>query len=329
MDRPVRIAGTGSYLPERVLSNADLEKMVDTTDEWIVTRTGIRERRIASEKEATSDLSTAAAKRALKQAGVAAEDLDGIVVATMTPDMVMPNTGCLVQDRLGARKAACFGLEAACSGFTYGLEIGRQFVRSGAMDHVLVIGAEKLSSFTDWQDRSTCVLFGDGAGAAVLAPDQDGAGHRLITTVIGANGGLADLLKVPGGGSRRPASAETVHERQHFIKMAGREVFKYAVTEMCNAGRDALKRCGLTTEDVDWVVPHQANIRIIQAVAERLKVGLEKWYLNIDRCGNMSAASVAVAFDELVRSGRVQSGDILLMIVFGGGFTWGASVVQW
>jgi len=325
--RPVAIAGTGSYLPERVLTNADLEKMVDTNDEWIVTRTGIRERRIAKPEEKTSDMAAAAARRALRQAHVPASSLDGIVVATLTPDMVMPNTACIVQDVLGAKKAGCFDIEAACSGFTYGLDIGRHFVASGAMDNVLVVGVEKLSTVIDWEDRTTCILFGDGAGAAVLQSRDPG--HHIVASAMGSNGTLADLLYIPAGGTRHPTTAQTVAEKLHYVRMGGREVFKHAVTQMCKVGRKALSNCGLNVEDVDWFIPHQANIRIIQAVADRLGTPMEKWFLNIERYGNMSAASAAVALDEAVRSGSVQDGDVVLMIVFGGGFTWGAMVLQW
>jgi 3-oxoacyl-[acyl-carrier-protein] synthase III len=326
--RRVRIAGTGSYLPERILTNADLQKMVDTTDEWILSRTGIRERHIAREDEATSDMCVAAARQAMESAGVSPMDIEMIIVGTITPDMPFPNTACLLQNAIGARKAFCFDLEAACSGFLYGVEVGRQFVSSGSMDTVLVLGADKLSCITDWQDRSTCILFGDGAGAAVLRPSEDGPG--ILGCVMGSDGSLAELLMLPGGGSRNPASERTVAERLHYMKMTGNEVFKHAVRCMCDASLKALQKCGLTLNDVDMIIPHQANMRIISAIASRLSGGnMDKFYVNLDRVGNVSAASVPVALDQAVRAGRVKRGDILLFVAFGGGFTWGATVVEW
>lgn len=321
------IAGTGSYLPERVMTNVDLESMVDTTDEWIRTRTGIRERRIAAPEEATSDMSAIAAARALEASGTAADEIDMIVVATVTPDMLFPCTACFVQDKIGARNAFCFDMEAACSGFLYGLETARRFIAGGGVRTALVIGAEKLSSITDWQDRATCVLFGDGAGAAVVRACDGSRG--ILGTVMGSDGRLTDLLKVPGGGSRNPAAAATIEQRLHYMKMTGNEVFKHAVRCMCEAGSKVLEQCGMTIDDVDCVIPHQANMRIIKAIANRLGNSIDKFYVNLDRVGNMSAASVPVALDEAVRSGRITSGDIVLSIVFGGGFTWGASLMEW
>lgn len=325
--RAVAIVGTGAYVPERVLTNADLEKMVDTTDEWIVTRSGIRERHIARDDEATSDMAAEASRRALAQAGVAAADVDLIIVATVTPDMVFPNTACLVQNLIGAGKATCFDLEAACSGFLYGMNVAAQFIRGGTVKTALVIGAEKLSTVTDWEDRSTCVLFGDGAGAVVMQACD--APRGFLATVTGSDGSLADLLKIPGGGSRHPTSAETVKNRMHYMQMVGKEVFKNAVRSMGEAARNALEQSGLTLEDVGCVVPHQANIRIVEAIRERLGVAPEKFYVNLDRYGNMSAASIPVALDEAVRMGRIKSGDVVVLVAFGGGFTWGASVLRW
>jgi len=325
--RRVCIAGTGSYAPERVMTNADFEKIVDTSDEWIVTRTGIRERHMARDDETTSDMAAEAARRALAAAGIGPEEVQMIVVATITPDMPFPNTGCLVQDKIGARGAFCFDVEAACSGFVYALELGRQYVSSGALDTVLVIGAEKMSSMTDWTDRSTCVLFGDGAGAAVLRPCRRGRG--LMTSVMGSDGSLAELLMVPGGGSRNPTSHETVDKGLHYLKMEGREVFKYAVNNMTAAAREALEKSGLSLEDVACVIPHQANVRIIQAIAQRLHAPIEKFFINVDRYGNTSGASVGIAMDEAVRSGRVKAGDVVMLLVFGGGFTWGCSLLEW
>ncbi len=325
--RRVCIAGTGSYAPERVMTNADFEKIVDTSDEWIVTRTGIRERHMARDDETTSDMAAEAARRALAAAGIGPEEVQMIVVATITPDMPFPNTGCLVQDKIGARGAFCFDVEAACSGFVYALELGRQYVSSGALDTVLVIGAEKMSSMTDWTDRSTCVLFGDGAGAAVLRPCRRGRG--LMTSVMGSDGSLAELLMVPGGGSRNPTSHETVDKGLHYLKMEGREVFKYAVNNMTAAAREALEKSGLSLEDVACVIPHQANVRIIQAIAQRLHAPIEKFFINVDRYGNTSGASVGIAMDEAVRGGRVKAGDVVMLLVFGGGFTWGCSLLEW
>ncbi len=325
--RTCSITGVGSYVPERVLTNAELEKRVETTDEWIVTRTGIRERRLAAKNECTSDMATQAALRAMKRAGVTAEQLDLIIVATVTPDMVFPSTACLVQRKLGARRAAGFDLEAACSGFIYGLEIGQQFIMSRTYDTVLVIGAEKLSTIVNWKDRNTCVLFGDGAGAAILQNRPQS--HGLLTAVMGADGDKADLLCVPGGGSRCPASSESVAAGLHFLRMEGRETFKSAVQAMCTAATEAMRRCEIEISQIKCVIPHQANRRIIDAVGERLGARPEQLFINVDRYGNTSAASVAIALDEAVDSGRIQRGDLVLLVVFGGGLTWGAAVIEW
>ncbi len=325
--RTCSITGVGSYLPDRVLRNSDLERMVDTTDEWITTRTGIRERRVAAEHEFTSDLATEAARRALQNAGVGPESVDLIIVCTITPDMLFPATACLVQARLGATRAAAFDLEAACSGFLYGLEVGQQFVVSRTCETVLVIGAEKLSSIIDWKDRNTCVLFGDGAGAVVLQHRPHS--HGLLTTVMGADGTKADALCMPGGGSRCPASAQSVAARLHYLRMDGRETFKNAVTSMYQAACAALDRCGLRIEDIRCIIPHQANRRIIDAVAERLGARPDQVFVNLDRYGNTSAASVVIALDEAVRSGRIQRGDLVLLVAFGAGLTWAAAIVEW
>ena len=322
-----RIVATGSYLPERVLTNTELEQMVDTSDEWIQARTGIRERHIAAEGQATSHMAAAAGRRALASARLEASELDALIVGTITPDMIFPSTACFVQEQIGANRAFCLDVGAACSGFLFGLETARGMLSSGTARTAMVIGAEKLSSITDWEDRTTCVLFGDGAGAAVLQPSADG--HGIMASVMGSDGGLAELLHVPGGGSRRPTTRETVSQRLHYMKMAGREVFKHAVRCMCDAGQKALLKSGLTIDDVDCVIPHQANMRIIKVVADRLGTTLDHFYVNLDRVGNMSGASVPVALDEAVRAGRVKQGDIVLFVVFGGGFTWGASVMKW
>jgi 3-oxoacyl-[acyl-carrier-protein] synthase-3 len=325
--RTCAIAGVGAYVPARVLTNADLEKMVDTTDEWITTRTGIKERRIAAKDEFTSDLAAKAAQRAMKAAGVTGEQIDLIALATITPDMVFPSTACLVQQKIGARRAAAFDLEAACSGFIYGLEIAQQFIMSRTYDTVLVIGAEKLSSIVDWQDRNTCVLFGDGAGAAVL--QNRTTSHGLLTAVMGADGGKADLLHMPGGGSRCPATVESVAARLHYLHMEGKETFKHAVQAMMSAAQEALRRCEVDISQIKCVIPHQANRRIIDAVGERLGAKPGQLFVNLDRYGNTSAASVAIALDEAVNSGRIQRGDLILLVVFGAGLTWGAAVIEW
>ena len=325
--RTASIVGTGSYAPEKVLTNKDLEKLVDTTDEWIVTRTGIRERHIAANDQATSDLGAEASRRALADAGVDAKDVDMILCATITPDMGFPNTGCFIQKKLGAKNAFCFDLEAACSGFVYGLEIGRQFISTGAAETVLVVGGEKMTSILDWNDRNTCVLFGDAAGAVVL--QSRGAERGVMPAVLGADGSLAELLMLPAGGSRNPATEDTVKQRLHYLKMAGREVFKHAVNNMVQASKDAMARNGLTSDDIDWVIPHQANLRIIEAIGDRLGTPKEKLIINLDRYGNTSAATIVVALDELARSGRLKKHHKILLVAFGGGFTWGASVVEW
>ena len=325
--RSVSIVGTGSYLPKRVLTNADLAKMMDTTDEWITTRTGIKERHIAAADQATSDLAAEAARRALRQAGLTAEDLDMIIVATVTPDMFFPSTACFVQKAIGAGRAVCFDLEAACCGFLFALETARQFVGSGAITTAMVIAAEKLTAITDWEDRSTCVLFGDGAGA-VIVRNRPGV-RGIIATAMASDGNLGHLLSFPGGGSRNPATVQTVKDRLHFLKMAGKEVFKYAVGSMLSASKEALKKANMTIDDVDCVIPHQANMRIIRAVGERLGSPIEKYYNILERTGNMSAASIPVALDEAVRAGFIKHGAIVLMMAFGGGFTWGATLLEW
>jgi 3-oxoacyl-[acyl-carrier-protein] synthase-3 len=314
-------------VPEKILTNSDLEKMVETSDEWIMTRTGIKERHIAAADEFTSDLGAQAALRAMKMAGVTADQIDLIIVATITPDMPFPSTACLVQRKIGAKRAAAFDLEAACSGFIYGLEIGQQFIMSRTYKTVLVIGAEKLSSIVDWTDRNTCVLFGDGAGAAILQ-NRPGS-HGLLTAVMGANGDDADLLYMPGGGSRCPASNESIASRQHYLHMAGKETFKSAVQAMQKAAEESLRRCELTIEQIKCVIPHQANRRIIDAVADRLGATPEQLFVNLQKYGNTSAASVAIALDEAVEAGRVQRGDLILLVVFGAGLTWGAAVIEW
>ena len=313
--------------PEKVLTNADLEKLVETSDEWITTRTGIKERRIAAENEFTSDLGAEAALRAMNRCGVTAAQIDLIIVATITPDMPFPSTACLVQQKIGATRAAAFDLEAACSGFIYGLEIAQQFIMSRTYDTVLVIGAEKLSAITDWTDRNTCVLFGDGAGAAILQSRP--SSHGLLTAVMGADGRKSDLLFMPGGGSRCPATADSVKSRLHYLQMNGKETFKNAVQAMQTAAEEALRRCEIEISQIKCIIPHQANRRIIDAVGERLGARPGQLFVNLEKYGNTSAASVAIALDEAVESGCIQRGDLILLIVFGAGLTWGAAVIEW
>jgi 3-oxoacyl-[acyl-carrier-protein] synthase-3 len=325
--RTVSIIGTGSYVPERILSNAELEKSVDTTDEWIVTRTGIRERRIAGPEEFTSHMAAKAAQRALDQAQVKPEEVDLIILATVTPDTFFPSTACHVQRHLGAVNAACFDISAACSGFLYGIEVAQQFISNHTYNTVLVIGADKLSSIVNWSDRNTCVLFGDGAGAAVLRY-RDGS-HGVITTYMGSDGRHADILHMPGGGCALPVTKENYDQRLNTLHMNGRETFKHAVTSMLTAANKALEQSGLTVDDLKCIIPHQANMRIIEALADRFKVPLAKFHTNLDRYGNTSAAAVAIALDEANRTGRFEVGDHILMVVFGGGLTYASSVVQW
>ena len=323
-----RIAGTGAASPDRVLTNADLERMVNTSDEWIVTRTGISERRIASEGEATSDLAERAGRQALEAAGVDPIDVDLILVSTVTPDMFFPSTGCLLQDRLGASHAAAFDLSAACSGFIYGLSVADAYLRAGVMRNILLIGAETLSRVVDWNDRNTCVLFADGSGAALV---QRTTGHsRVLSTHLFADGSRGGQLIIPGGGSRYPISQKVLDENLVTIKMAnGNEVFKVAVRSMEEAAMAALKANGVEVSDIDLFVPHQANARIIYAMAQRLGLPRERVVVNIDRFGNTSAASIPIALDEAVRAGRLKSGDLLLLAAFGGGLTWGSALIRW
>ncbi len=323
----VGILGLGSYVPETVVTNKDLEKMVDTTDEWIIARTGIRERRIVYEGEATSDLATKAAQMALVDAGVSAKEIDLIVVATVTPDMPFPSVACLVQNNLRATNAAAFDITAVCSGFVYGLVIGSQFIKSGTYRKVLVIGAETLSKITDWTDRNTSIVFGDGSGAVVLGETPSGFG--ILGMNLGADGMGGDLLKVPAGGSRQPASEETVSQRLHFISMNGAEVFKFAVKIMGEAAIKALENANISPADIAYLVPHQANIRIIQAAAKRLGLPMDKVIVNVDKYGNTSAASIPIALAEAVQSGKIKNGDVIVLVGFGGGLTWASSVIKW
>lgn len=324
----VIIKGVGAYAPPKVVTNDDLSKLVETSDEWIRTRTGIRERRIAAENETTSDMAAKAAAEAIENAGIAPVDVDLVIVATVTPDMPFPNTACFVQAKLGLRKVPAFDVEAACSGFLYALDVAEGMLRSGRYKNALVIGAEKLSSITNWQDRTTCVLFGDGAGAVVLSTvDEPGVG--ILDTMLGADGSETGILCVPGGGSASPSTVETIERSLHYIQMQGNQVFKIAVRVMCNSAMEILTKSGYTADDVSLVIPHQANNRIIEALAQRLEIGLERFKINLDRYGNTSAASIPIALAEAHRNGRLKKGDLVLMVAFGGGLTWAAALIKW
>jgi 3-oxoacyl-[acyl-carrier-protein] synthase-3 len=325
--RTVSIVGTGSYVPDKVLTNDDLSHIVDTSDEWITTRTGIKERRIAAKDQYTSDMATKAAVAALDQAGISPAEVDLILVATATPDMTFPATACLVQTKIGATKAACLDVSAACAGFLFGIVIAEQFITSHTYETVLVIGAEKLTSITNWTDRNTCVLFGDGAGAAVLR--HRGGAHGVISTHMGSDGQFANILFMPGGGCRTPLTAENVDKNLQTIHMSGKDVYKQAVTAMLSACQKVIAQAGLTIDDIACVIPHQANVRIIEAIADRLKIPLSRFFVNLDRYGNTSAAAVAIALDEANRTGRIKKGDYVLLVVFGGGLTWASTIVEW
>ncbi len=328
MTAPYRaaITGLGAYLPERILTNAEIEKIVDTTDEWIRTRTGIRERRVAAPEQATSDLALPAAQEAIKNAGLTPQDLDLIIVATTSPDMIFPSASCYLQAKLGATCGA-FDLAAACSGFAYALSVAEGFIKSGIYKHVLVVGAETITRFIDWKDRGTCVLFGDGAGAAVISRSMDG--HGILASYLGADGNQSEILQIPAGGSRIPPSADSVASGQHYIRMAGPELFKIAVKTMDQAVRKVLAQENLQVSDINCLIPHQANNRILQAVADRLEIPAEKVFINVDRYGNMSSASTVVALYEAVKTGVVKKGDYVVLVAFGGGLTWGASLIKW
>ncbi len=324
----VRISGWGKCLPSRILSNHDLEKMVDTSDEWIRTRSGITERRVTPEGEFTSTIATVAAREALERAGVEADELDLIILATFTPDYPgLPATASLIQHALGAHNCGGFDLAAGCSGFVYGLVTGSQFVLSGTCRNVLVIGAETLSRVVDWKDRSTCVLFGDGAGAVVLSATEHEGG--LVSSVLGSDGSGFQHLIVPAGGSRHPASHETVENRQHYIKMNGREVYKFAARILPRAFNESLQKAGLKAGDVDLLIPHQANVRIIDSARESLGLDREAVYVNVDRYGNTSAASIPMALCEAIDEGKVREGSLLAMVAFGAGLTWGSALWRW
>jgi 3-oxoacyl-[acyl-carrier-protein] synthase-3 len=323
----VSLAGLGRYLPPKVLANSDLAKMVETSDEWIRTRTGISERRISGTDVASSDLAVPAAKQAMEQAGITADDLDMIIAATITPDMLCPSTACLIQAKLGAKRAGAFDLSAACTGFIYSLAVAHGLIATGSARNVLIVGTECLSRIVDWTDRNTCVLFGDGAGAAVVRP-SNGRGE-LLDTFLAADGTGEELIFIPAGGSRLPANRETTDQRLHFLKIKGQEVFKFAVTAFKRLVQCSVERCGIREEDIHLVVPHQVNVRIIDSALKGLKIARERVYVNLDRYGNTSAASVPIALSEAVEMGRLKPGDIVLMVAFGGGLTWGSAVVRW
>ncbi len=322
-----RIVGTASYAPKKVLSNHELARMIDTSDEWIVERTGIRERRIAADGENTSDLAYNASRKALDEAGVEGGELDLIIVATVTPDMFFPATACLLQDRLEARGRPAFDLSAGCAGFIFALSMADQAIRGGTARRVLVVGAEVLSRILNFEDRATCVLFADGAGAAVLVADQGDRG--IISTHMGSDGGNGYLIHIPGGGAAQPATHESIDKKLHYIRMQGNEVFKLAVRAMGDVSLKALRQNGLGPQDLALLIPHQANLRIITACAKRLGIPMEKVYVNIDRYGNTSSASIPMALDEAVREGRLVEGDLLLLTSFGAGLSWGAALIRW
>lgn len=326
MSKRAGISGIGYYVPEKVLTNFDLEKMVDTNDEWIRTRTGISERRVAEKGTGSSDLAYKASLGALKMAGIQPEDIGLIIVATSTPDMPLPSTACFLQEKLGAKNAAAFDLAAACSGFVYALVTAEQFIKSGMYKNVLIVGSDLITSYIDWTDRSTCVLFGDGAGAAVVTEVSKGG---ILASSIGSDGRYADLLKITCGGSRFPATSKTIEDKGHYLQMSGGEVFKLAVRGMSDAVAEALKKSGVTADEIKCFVPHQANLRIIDAVAERMHFPKEKIFINLEKYGNTSAASCAIALCEALEQGKFSKGDKIVIATFGSGLVWGATVVEW
>ncbi len=320
-----RIVATGSYLPAKVLSNQDLEKMVETSDTWIATRTGMKERRIAEADEFTSDMGLHAAQAALEQAGITPQEIDLILVATLTPDYVFPSTSCLLQARLGATRAAALDIQAACTGFLYGLMVAKGLVEAGAYRTVLLVAAEKLSSIVNYKDRNTCILFGDGAGACIIR--KEGPGMLIRDVSLGADGEQAEFLKMPAGGCRKPASVQTVQDHLHFIHMEGKEVFKHAVRRMEAACKESLSKAGFQEDEVAWLIPHQANIRIIEALARRFNVDMEKVFITLHKYGNTSASSLGIALDEFRREKKITEGGPILLVAFGAGLTWGSAVL--
>jgi len=325
--RTAVITGTGMSVPERIVTNRDLEQLVDTSDEWIRTRTGIQERRIAAAGEGVSRYAGEAARLAIEAAGVAPAEIDMIILATVTPDMPIPATSCLLQHQLGCVNASAFDMQAGCSGFIYAQSVAKQFLLTGRCRHVVVIGAELLSKYLDWKDRATCVIFADGAGAVVMSAGE--APRGVLASALHTDGTMTDFICLPGGGATNPPSAETIERRLHYIRMRGNETFKMAVRSLEDVCREVLSASGLTTDDVDWFIPHQANRRIIDAVGHRLGIDESRCFVNIERYGNTSAASIPIALDEAVRAGKVERGDVVLMAAFGAGLTWAGSVVRW
>ncbi len=329
MNKSIIIAGTGSYLPEKIITNHDIAQNVDTTDEWVYSRSGIKERRVAKPNEAASDMALISAKRALEDANLKPEDIDLVIVTTVTPDMMFPSTACILQAKLGIRNnIPCFDIEAACSGFVYGVEVASKMMKSGYYKNALVVSSEKISGILDWQDRNTCVLFGDGSGAAVLSTTEvENVG--ILDTVLGADGSDTATLKLPAGGSAIPTTKESVEKREHFLQMNGREVFKHAVKLMGEKSFEVIERYGITPDQLNLLIPHQANVRIIESVAKRLKLPMEKVFMNIEKYGNTSSASIPIALDEAKKAGKIHSGDYILFVAFGAGLTWGATLVKW
>lgn len=327
MSKGIGIIGTGSFLPEKVMKNCDLEKIVDTSDEWITARTGIKERRILEEGKATSDMAIEASKKALGDANLDPSDIDLVIVATMTGDMITPSTACVVQDKLGCINAAAFDISAACSGFIYGLSVAYGLIKSNVYKNVLLIGSEAMSRILDWEDRGTCILFGDGAGAAVISEVPEGRG--ILEMELGSDGSGKDSLLIPSGGSRSPVNQKTLDDREQYLRMEGSEVFKFAVRKIDQTCKNLLKKSGLEADDIDLFIPHQANTRIIDSAVKKLKIPREKTFVNLDKYGNMSAASIPVALDEALKQGKISDGDNILLVGFGGGLTWGSSILKW
>ncbi len=327
MRRSASILSTGAYVPSRILTNAELEKMVDTSNDWILSRTGIRERRIAAEDETTSDMGARAAEQALERGGIDPKEIDLIIVGTCTPDTIFPSTACHIQSKIGATRAAAFDVQAACSGFLYALVTADQFIAAGVYRTILVVGAEKLSSIVNWQDRNTCVLFGDGAGAVVLRHRPGGRG--LLSFDLGADGAQTEILSVPAGGCRLPITPEVLKTGAQYLQMAGKEVYRYAVSAMNKSAEDCLEKAGIKPAALRWIIPHQANYRIIEAVAQRLSISLEHFIVNLDRYGNTSSACLPIALHETSVAGKLEQGDLLLMVAFGGGLTWAGAVLEW
>lgn len=327
MSKGIGIIGIGSFLPEKILTNYDLEKMVETSDEWITTRTGIKERRVLEPEKAASDMAIEASKKALKSANLNPTDIDLVIVATMSGDMITPSTACIVQDKLGCKKAAAFDISAACSGFVYGMSIAYGFIKSGIYKNILLVATEAMSRILDWEDRGTCILFGDGAGATVISEVPNGKG--ILEIELGSDGSGKEHLLIPSGGSRRPTSKETLDNREQYLKMEGSEVFKFAVRKIDETCKNVLEKTGLNSDDIDLFIPHQANTRIIDSAIKKLKIPREKTFVNLNKYGNMSAASIPVALDEALKEGKIKDEDNILLVGFGGGLTWGSTILKW